>query len=343
MKHFQPLFAATALAVVATACNPSAPNYYATGDYAKRSELDGVPRSEAVMFTIGDTAYVGTGYQGYKRLRDFWGYNATSNTWSQKADLPGPTRSQAVAFAIGDQGYVGTGYDGRDMLNDFWRFNQATNTWQAVAPFAGSARYDAVAFAIGQYGYVTTGFDGGHQKDLWRFDPAGGPNGKWLQKTSLGGEKRTAAIAFVHGTKGYVVTGTNNGQACGDFWCYDVALDEWQPLKSIYNQNTTQAYDDNYTDIKRDNGVGFVIGDSAYITSGEASLNGNLLTSTWLYDFAADRWTPRSPFQGTPRQGAVGFALNGHGFFGTGQSGTQYFDDLILFDPNKPYNSNDYH
>jgi len=340
MNHFQPVFAAAAAIAALTACNPSAPNYFATGDYIKQSELDGVARAEAVTFTIGDTAYMGTGYQGTYRLTDFWAYHASSNTWSQKANFPGVARNSAVAFTIGKQGYVGTGYDGLNMLKDFWRFNQATNTWDPVAPFAGTARYDAVAFGIGNYGYVTTGFDGNYQKDFWQYDPSAGTMGAWVQKTSMAGEKRTAAIAFVRGTKGYVVTGTNNGQPCGDFWCYDSALDQWQPLKNIYNSNTSQQYDDSYTNIERDNGVGFVIGDSAYITTGESTLNGPLENSTWLYSFAKDQWTPRSPFEGIPRQGAVGFSLNGHGYITTGKSGTTFFDDLIQFDPNKPYNPN---
>jgi N-acetylneuraminic acid mutarotase len=206
-------------------------------------------------------------------------------------------------------------------------------------PFPGSPRYDAAAFAIGNYGYVTTGYDGTYQKDFWQYDPATGPKGTWTQKTSFGGQKRSGAIAFVYGTKGYIVTGYDNGQECGDLWYYDAALDQWVQLRNIYNSNTSQTYDDNYTNIERDHGVGFVIGDSAFITTGE---NGGLLQATWGYNFAQDQWVQRSPFEGTARQGAVGFSLNGYGYICTGQSSTTYFDDLILFNPNKALNTDDF-
>ncbi len=340
MKNLQNYFAAGVIICLMASCSKSSSTSdTTTGDYMRKSEMNGVSRSEAVSFTIGDTAYVGTGYDGTYRLKDLWGYDPQKNAWTQNANFPGVARSSAVAFTIGTQGYVGTGYDGFNSLNDFWRFNQATNSWDSVAPFAGTARYDAVAFGIGNNGYVTTGYDGTWQKDFWKYDPSVGARGTWVSKTSFGGDKRSAAIAFVHGTKAYVVTGSNNGVEAGDFWYYDAALDQWLQLRNIYNSNSSQTYDDNYTNIERDNGVGFVIGDSAFITTGE---NGGLSTATWGYSFATDTWVPRSPFQGTARQGALGFALKGYGYITTGKSGTAYFDDLIQFDPNKALNTNDF-
>ena len=56
----------------------------------------------------------------------------------------------------------------------------------------------------------------------------------------------------------------------------------WTELRQIANIST-DSYDDNYADIVRSNAVGFIIGDKAYITTGE---NGSLLSTTWEYDFA---------------------------------------------------------
>ncbi len=340
MKKMQNHFAAAVIILsIASSCNKSTTNDLTTGDYTRKSELNGDVRSEAVSFTIGDTVYVGTGYDGTYRLTDFWGYSATSNSWTQEANFRGIPRNSAVAFAIGNHGYVGTGYDGYNLYNDFWRFNQSSNTWDSITPFPGTARRDAVAFAIGNYGYVTTGYDNTYQKDFWQYDPTIGTLGGWVQKTSFGGQKRSGAISFVYNNKAYIVTGTNNGTECGDFWYYDPSTSQWTQLRNIYNSNTSETYDDNYTNIERDNGVGFVIGDSAFIMTGE---NGGLAQATWGYDFAQDQWVQRSPFEGTARQGAVGFSLNGYGYVATGQSGTAYFDDLILFDPNKTLNTNDF-
>ena len=79
------------------------------GDWQTRSEMDGVARSEAVSFVIGDSAYIATGYDGTYRLADLWQYNPALDSWRQKADLPGTPRSSAVAFPLNGKGYVGTG------------------------------------------------------------------------------------------------------------------------------------------------------------------------------------------------------------------------------------------
>jgi N-acetylneuraminic acid mutarotase len=339
MKKFQPGFTAAVLAFTIVSCHPSAPNNLTIGDYTRKSELNGDVRSGAVTFTIGDTAYVGLGYNGIKRLNDFWGYNANTDSWAQEANFPGVARSYAVAFAIGPNGYVGTGYDGINLYNDFWRYNQASGSWDSIAAFPGTPRRGAVAWGLGNFGYVSTGYDNSYKKDFWKYDPSAGPMGKWTEKTSSGCEKRSGAIAFVHGTKAYLVTGTNNGTPCGDFWYFDTVLDQWVQLRNIYDSNTSETYDDNYTNIERDNGVGFVIGDSAFITTGE---NGGLVQATWGYDFAMDQWVQRSPFQGSPRQSAVAFALNGYGYICAGQDNTNWFDDLILFNPNKTLNTVDF-
>src|SRR5258708_1592020 len=67
-----------------------------TGDWMRKSELNGVARSEAVSFTIGNLAYVGTGYDGTNRLTDFWAYDPTANSWTQAASFTGTARNSAV-------------------------------------------------------------------------------------------------------------------------------------------------------------------------------------------------------------------------------------------------------
>jgi len=342
MKKMQNYFAAAVIILFSASCNNnSGTTDVTTGDWTRKSEMNGVARSEAASFTIGNIAYVGTGYDGTYRRVDFWSYDPTQNAWSQETDYPGTARNSAVAFAIGTQGYVGTGYDGYNMLNTFYRYTPATKKWDSVATFAGSARYDAVGFGINNIGYVTTGYDGTYQKDFWQFDPSAGTYGTWTQKTSFGGFKRSAGSVFVYGTKAYLIGGSNNGTECGDLWYYDQTADAWVQERNIYNSNTTQTFDDDYTDIERDNAVSYVIGDSAFLVTGE---NGSLLTTTWSYNIAEDQWVRRSPIQ-VPRQGAVGFSLLGYGYFATGKSSsstTGYLDDLVLFDPNKVLNTDDY-
>ena len=314
-------------------CHSSSSTTTTVGNWVTKSDFDGVARSEAVSFVIGDTAYIGTGFDGTNRLNDLWQYDAVNNFWVQKADFPGAARSSAVAFTAASKGYVGTGFDGVNKLKDMWQYDPISNSWIQKNDFGGSARYDAVGFGIADKGYIATGFDGNYLKDFYEYDPTGDT---WTLKP-FSGNKRMAAVAFVYSNKGYICTGTNNGVNVNDFWSYDPASSTWTQLRQIANIST-DSYDDGYTDITRNNAAAFVIGDKAYITTGE---NPGLLTTTWEYDFATDLWVSKTAFEGAARTGAVGFTVSGGGYVTQGRSSTFPFDDLREFFPTQAYNAND--
>ncbi len=308
-----------------------------SGNWLKRSEFDGNARTEAASFVIGDTAYIGTGYDGTNRYVDFWAYDPVQNFWTQHAQFPGIARNSAVGFSVGTFGYIGTGYDGVNMLGDIYEFSQATNSWKRKADFAGTPRYDAVGFGINTKGYISTGFDGGYTKDLWEFTPTGGTNGAWVQKVSLGGSKRSGAICWVYNNKAYILTGINNGTEVSDFWSFDPTAGTWTQLRDIAN-TSADSYDDDYTDIVRDNGVGLVLGAKGYVAVGE---NGAYTKKTWEYDFASDLWVRKTPYERSERIGAVAFTVKGRGFIATGKNSTYYFDDIDEWQPLITYNAND--
>lgn len=311
-----------------------------SGNWLKRSEFEGNARTEAAGFTIGDTAYLGTGYDGTNRYTDFWAYDPVKNYWIQRAQFPGVARNSATGFTVGNKGYITTGFDGLNRLNDTWEYDPATNSWAQKSNFGGTARYDAVGFGINDKGYITTGFDGGYTKDLWEFTPTGGSNnmGSWAQKVSLGGAKRSGAIAFIYNGKAYITCGINNGTNVTDFWMFDPSgSGSWTQLRDIANIST-ETYDDDYSDIIRTNGVGFVIGDKGYITVGES---GSYNKKTWEYNFTTDLWTRKTSYERAERTGAVAFTLKGRGFVASGRNSTYYFDDIDEFQPTITYNSND--
>lgn len=120
-----------------------------TGNWKVSSEFEGVGRTEAVSFTVGDMVYIGLGYNGTvgytgsERLNDFWAFQKTSGTWKRVASFPGAARNNAVAFVVDGIGYVGTGFDGTQRLSDFWAYNPTTDSWSEVADladFGGVAR-----------------------------------------------------------------------------------------------------------------------------------------------------------------------------------------------------------
>jgi len=299
------------------------------GDWTRSSDFEGVARTEAVGFVLDGKAYIGTGYkQDDIRLSDFWAYDQATGTWLQKADMPGASRNSAVAFTVGSKAYVGTGYDGASQLKDFYSYNPANNTWDTIADFSGSARYGAVAFSSASKGYVGTGFDGNYLKDFYAYNPA---TDTWAQTASLGGTKRQDAVAFTIGDKSYVATGINNGAYPDDVWQFDAATESWAQKARIANLDADNTFDDLYGSIPRSNASAFVMDNIAYIANGSSSgLNGTV----FAYDPSTDLWTQKTGFEGTLREGAIGFNLNNRGYIATGSNSGSRFDDMWEFLPN---------
>ena len=325
------------LVMLAVSCNDDeSTTENLIGNWIECSDFEGVPRSDAVGFAIGNKGYIGTGYNGQEdeRLKDFWEYDADRDTWIQRAEFPGVARNSAVGFGTDTKGYIGTGYDGRDKLNDFWEYDPATNTWAQKADFSGSARYGAVGIAINNKGYIGTGYDGYYLKDFWEYDPSAD---SWTQKTSVGGNKRRDAVGFTLNGKGYICTGIDNGSYENDFWEYDPAVDSWTKKNPISNVSD-ESFDDNYTSIKGINKVAFTVNGKAYLATGGEGSAGNIV---WEYDPAVDLWEQKTAFEGTGRADAVTFSIGNRGYVATGRNSSYYFDDIFAFDPSAEYNEND--
>jgi len=326
-------------------CNKQVFSIDPGGNWIRHSDFSGPPRSEAVSFVIDKNVYLCTGYTNISatRLKDCWQLDPVTDIWTQRADFPGNARNSAVGFNIVNKGYAGTGYDGNNMLRDFWEYDPSANTWTQKADFGGIARDDAVGFSIQNSGYIATGSDGNNTlKDLWEYNPS---SNLWIQKPDLKGTQRSAAVSFVYHNKAYIATGVNGDTAVNDFWVFDPSQPDttsWKQLRSISNVSPDPT-DDGYTNICRWNASAFIIlgtvtGDKAYISTGE---NKSLYTFTWEYDFATDLWKEKTPFENSPRTGAVGFTLQNRGFIMTGRNNTTDFSDIFEFKPNEVYNSND--
>jgi len=304
------------------------------GNWVKLSPLDGVSRSDAVGFSIGDKGYVGTGYDGDDRLNDFWEYDPTRNSWTQRADLPGDVRNSAVGCGTDTKGYIGTGYNGISKLNDFWEYDPQTNKWTQKADFSGGIRIGAVAFSIDNKVYIGSGYDGHYLKDFWKYDP---DSDTWAQVSGFGGEKREDAVAFVIDRKAYVCTGINSGTYEDDFWVYDPDTDSWTQKRDIAN-TSNDSYDNKYTSIVGSNKVAFTVNGKGYVATGGQGTTG---TNVWEYDPVNDLWTAKTAFEGAARYEAVGFAIGSRGYVTTGRTSSLYMEDLWAFDPDADYNEDD--
>ena len=131
---------------------------YTAGVWYRRSDFDGVARTDAAGFTIGNKGYICGGYNGKTtRLADTWEYDIDNDWWTQRADMPGTVRNAATGFPVGNKGYITTGYNpDQKYLADTWEYDPETNTWRQMDDFKGGARYYALGFGIDNYGYVGT-------------------------------------------------------------------------------------------------------------------------------------------------------------------------------------------
>ncbi|MEM6844074.1 MAG: kelch repeat-containing protein [Bacteroidota bacterium] len=318
--------------VANSACDDSEEESDLLGNWIERSDFEGFRRSSAVSFSIGEFAFVGTGFNGDEDeyYRDFWRYNVGQNFWQRIDSIPGAGRSAAVAFAIGGTGYVGLGFDGDDELRDFYRYDPNADSWTQIADFGGTARRNAVAFGLNGKGYVGTGDDGNALKDFWEYDPG---SNTWTQIPSIGGSKRENAIAFALGDFAYVGTGSDNGSLELDFWRFDPTLLPDFPWEKMNDLDEEDDYE-----VIRENASVFTMNGRAYIMTG---LRGSVTNSVWEYNPSNDLWIEKTPLEGVARRDAVAFSVNERGFISTGRSGSSYFDDIWEFEPNDEEDEDD--
>jgi hypothetical protein len=283
--------------------------------WRERRNIFTVGRQDAVVFTIGKKAYIGTGHDGTELKEDFWEYDFDNDSWSQITIVPGGKRTEAVGFAINGYGYIGTGLTYSGIKNDFWRYNPDANEWDRISDFTGGIRKNAIGFAIREKGYVGTGeFGDDHilQNDFWAYNPndEGTPKPPWQKMQDFAGGKRRNIVGFAIGDKGYVGTGddANGGNYFDDFWRYDPINDAWTPRS-------------NFEGGVRTNATGFAINNTGYISTGKDTLE-VFHRDLWKYNPFEDNWTKKADFGGTRRINAVGFSLVfdtiARGYIGTG-------------------------
>ncbi len=312
------------------------------GNWVHTQDFPGVPRSGAFCFTIGNTAYVGAGYNGtlagVQYVNNCFSFDQDGGIWRAIAPFPGVPRERAVAFSINGKGYVGTGYNRAQdsvayiQLKDFWEYDPATNQWKRLNDFAGGARYNAVGFAYTNYGYVGTGFDGSYYGDFWRYDPS---NDSWTPIPSYPGTKRQQATVMPIDGKFYLISGYNNNSYVFDTWKFDPAAapnDAWTNVTPL----TTDAQFANFkVAVSRYDAVAFGLDGMGYIATGSSQ------NSIYQYNPVASSWTKMTPFERAPRSQAVAFVVGGIPYLGTGLNGNTRFDDMEIFQPTADYNAND--
>ena len=252
-------------------------------NWAQKSVLPALGRSESVGFSIGNKGYIGLGGDNNTSMmyNDFYEWNQSNNTWLQIASFPGQARIGAVGFSIGKKGYVATGYAGGSFaLKELWEWDGDTaspnyNTWTRKADYPGIGKVAAVGFAIGKKAYVGTG---NYTQDFWEWDgDTASPNyNTWTQKADYGGGQIGWATGFSIGNKGYIGTGTDGSQFRNDFW-------EWDGDTASSTYNTWSQIAD-LPGGARAFSVSFAINNSGFVGLGLDSTTFNNLDDFWQYN-----------------------------------------------------------
>lgn len=362
MKYIS--FAASLVLLIAlqtglTSCNSSPTSTTLAGSWDKLGDCQADPRSGAVGFIINGICYFGTGFN-YElagqtgtpgRLKDFWKYDPSSDTWTRVADFGGVARSGAVAFAMNGKGYVGTGTDdGLNPLSDFWEYDPTIGSkgqWKRIADLGHSVaagdtnvikRYGAIAFTVKNRGFVGGGHYISDLKDLWEYNPA---TNEWKTAPSIGGSKRQNGFSFVIDDIAYVGGGTDNGVPARDFYKFDVSLLNPDGTGAAWTAlNGLTGKDANGNAIAqprpRELATTFSIGGYGFLTCGA---QGSVLNDTWRYDPSTDTWLQyfsfanNTPVTGASRSSAVGFSVGDFGYLVAGGAGNVKYDDVWKFNP----------
>jgi gliding motility-associated-like protein len=292
------------------------------GTWTPIASLPDSGRFASTSFAIGNKGYVFGGevdLSTNKLTADVWEYTPSTNSWLAKAPFGGGPRYGSSSFVIGTKAYV---MGGVTVINgpfkDLWEYDSVSNTWTRKADFPGVARYDAVAFVIGNKGYVGTGSAGGppYLNDFYAYDPG---TDSWSVIASLPSTKRSGAISFTYNNIGYVGIGQYQSTPpyLNDLWAYDPFTNSWTQKADFIGNGKNDC------DI-------FAICDRFFVGTGlNDSFNETKDFSS--YDPITDSWSPVTNFPGNQRWFSVAFSIGGTGYFGTGRTWSNTFNDFYSF------------
>ena len=189
----------------------------------------------------------------------------------------------------------------------------AQNTWTQKADFYSNygqpTRGQAVGWVINDTGYIGTGCYGNSIFDFSKYNSI---TDTWTGIPYFTGSSRYECSALTINGKAYVGLGETSGGNTDfqDWWMYNAVTNTW----------TQKA---NFGGGPRFAAVAFSIGGKGYIGTGDSLGHvGGGYNDFWEYDPIADTWTKKANFPGAARHDAVGFAINGKGYIGTGWTNT---------------------
>lgn len=194
-------------------------------------DFPGAPRYNATVLTLGNKAYLGTGWTNLigtgaqMQLSDWWEYNPLTKTWTQKTDFPGGPCSFSAGIGLGTKAYLGLSGPGLNLGNQWWEYDPTLDKWEQLADYPGTPRYGAGIFALKDKIYAGSGTKGlgadpkHYIYDWWEYDRE---KNRWREVIAHP-ELRAVGVGFSIQDRGYWGLGFDDSKGnVKDIWRFSL-------------------------------------------------------------------------------------------------------------------------
>lgn len=189
----------------------------ALNTWTKIDDFPGGERYGAVVFTIGESAYAGTGMNAGNYLKDFWKF--TGGSWTQIADLSDGPRAFATGFSYETKGYIAGGIlvDGAtEIKNSMYAYNSLSGSWEEIIYAHSNLGFqDASVYVLSGKAWIMYG----NFQRVLTFDPVT-KNIENLGDLLGLGDKRWSGISFIIDGKPYFGLGSQTAIYSKDIWTF---------------------------------------------------------------------------------------------------------------------------
>ncbi len=221
--------------------------------------------------------------------------------------------------------YGGKLYCFSDCSGGFYAYDFQSDSFYLKANYSSFLKFGSHPFAIGSKIYYGSEYGLGASRNYWSFDTI---NYKWTRIADLPTTNYSFG-AFSIADKGYSLH--HNGNDTFSLFQYSPASNLWSSKKP-FTYNLLGGW-----------GLFLTIGYDMYMGTslyGPQLNNGSPIRSSkfWKYESITDSWVQKANVPGNPRDGAIGFSLNGKIYIGGGssfdsQSNPIYHQDFWEYNP----------
>lgn len=270
------------------------------------SDFPGANRDDAVVFTIGNSTYLGTGQTPwFEPAKDFYSFNMSSHQWSQIADLPTTLgRQYACAFDDDTLGFVFGGENGSTFFNDLIVYDPELDSWTTKTALPSDGRSGSACFTIGNKAYIV----GGRTEELTFTDEVWEYNmntDSWTQKNNFPYGNKWRLTGTSNDTSGFVIFGFDDTLGySNEIYQYDQTSDSWSLLTTFPDEAR------NYASIE-------YINNQLIVLFGIDSTN-QFYNDIHLYNLTAGQWEAGVSLPDLPRRGGKVFSKGLDLFYSTG-------------------------